>query len=121
MGILEDINEKLDRLLAAQASPPATVVAAAPPAAVDPLGLGAAAPAAPVTVTVTADMITELIQPHLDNEAVKTALGAAMRAQGIDALPNTPPEKYASLYAAFQAIIASGGAAAAAAAGNSII
>jgi len=64
-------------------------------------------------------MITALIQPHLDNAAVKAALGEAMRQHGIDALPNTPPEKYAALYASFQSVIAShagGGAAAPAAA-----
>lgn len=136
MGILEEINEKLDRImahLAQAASAPAvttaaTTAAAAPAAApaADPFGGLGAAPAATTPPNITADMITALIQPHLDNAAVKAALGEAMRQHGIDALPNTPPEKYAALYASFQSVIAShagGGTAAptAAAANTSII
>lgn len=131
-GILERIEEKLDRVIAhlaqaasapAAANPAATATAA--PAA-DPFGGLGAAPAATTPPNITADMITALIQPHLDNAAVKAALGEAMRQHGIDALPNTPPEKYAALYASFQSVIAShagGGAAApaAAAANTSII
>jgi hypothetical protein len=120
-GILERIEEKLDRVIAhlAQAAPAAQVAPAA-----DPFGGIGAAPAATTPPNITADMITALIQPHLDNAAVKAALGEAMRQHGIDALPNTPPEKYAALYASFQSVIAShagGGAPAAAAANTSII
>ena len=122
-GILERIEAKLDAIIANQASagpgnPAAANPAAAPAAApaADPFGgLGTPAPATPANIT--AEMITALIQPHLDNADIKAALGAAMKAQGIDVLPNTPPEKYAALYAAFQQVIASHAGAGANAAG----
>lgn len=55
---------------------------------------------------VTAEAITALIQPHVGNEAIKGALGAAMRAMGINALPETQPHQFGALYQAFQNVIA---------------
>lgn len=81
-----------------------------------------AAPAAPPPqppANVTAEQITALIQPHIANEAIKAALGTAMRNMGINALPEAQPHQYGPLYAAFQQVIAqhtAGGAAAPAAA-----
>lgn len=63
--------------------------------------------AAPVIPTgITADQITALIQPVVGNEAIKADLGAAMRAMGINGLPETQPHQFGPLYAAFQAVIA---------------
>lgn len=101
-------------------------VAAASPA-VGGLGAGlsfAATPAAPppAVANVTGDMITALIQPHVDNAAIKEALGAEMRAMGVNALPETQPHQYAEMYQRFQGVIArfQGGAAAAPAAASII-
>lgn len=80
----------------------------AAPTAIDPFA-PVAAPA-----NITAEQITQLITPHLDKDAVKTALGAEMRAMGIDALPNTQPDQYAELYERFQRVIAANSATAAA-------
>lgn len=55
---------------------------------------------------ITADAITALIQPHIANDTIKGALGAAMRAMGINALPETQPHQFAALYQAFQNVIA---------------
>lgn len=80
---------------------------------------------AQVPTGVNADMLTNLIQPHVANQAIKDDLGTAMRAMGINALPETQPHQYGALYAAFQQVIArhtGGGAAPSAPAlNNSII
>jgi hypothetical protein len=55
---------------------------------------------------VTAETITALIQPHISNQAIKDALGNAMRGMGINALPETQPHQYGELYARFQQVIA---------------
>jgi hypothetical protein len=81
-------------------APAAHAVAATPAAAV-------IAPAA-TTATgqpITADAITALIQPHIANDAIKTALGAAMRGMGINSLPETQPHQFPSLYQAFENVI----------------
>lgn len=74
------------------------------------LSLGAApapAPApAPVPANVSGDQITALIQPYVENVQVKEALGAEMRAMGINALPETQPHQYAEMYQRFSAVIA---------------
>jgi hypothetical protein len=59
--------------------------------------------------TVTAEQITALIQPHVGNEAIKAALGVAMRAMGINALPEAQPHQYAALHQAFQGVLAAHG------------
>ena len=84
-------------------------------------GLGATAPA---VQNVTAEMITGLITPYLENEAVKQQLTAQLSAMGIGALGDTPPEKYGELYGRFQQVIAAAagnGATIGAATNNSII
>lgn len=68
-------------------------------------GTAQAAPAAQVPANVTSDQLMALIHPHLENAAVKEALGAAMRAAGINALPEAQPHQYGDLYARFQAVI----------------
>jgi len=55
---------------------------------------------------ITADTILALIQPHIGNPTTKEALGGAMRAMGINALPETQPHQFAELYARFQAVLA---------------
>lgn len=84
---------------AANPATPTPDPAANPFAAANPFGAAAATPA------VTAEQITQLIQPYIDNDQIKAAFGNAMKGLGIDALPNTPPEKYGPLYAAFQTVI----------------
>lgn len=93
-------------------------VSAAAPAAADPFaGFGAPAPAAspPPPANIGEAELTALIQPHIDNPAMKAALGAAMREAGIASLQEIQPAQYAGLYAKFQQVIAAGGAAPAAA------
>lgn len=129
-GILERIEAKLDQLLAQPAQVAAPV---APPAPVlDPAaafaakqaadfaafqaaqaGVGAQAgaaalPVAPAT-NVSGDQLQALIMPHIDNAAIKEALGAAMRAAGVNALPEAQPHQYGDLYARFQAVLAAHG------------
>lgn len=65
-------------------------------------------PATPATVT--ADQLTGLIMPHIANEAIKAALGVAMRANGVNNLPEAQPHQYPALYAAFQQVLAQHGA-----------
>ena len=77
-------------------APAAAPLAAAPAPAPAP----AAAPA-----NVTGEAITALIQPYVENVAVKEALGAEMRAMGINALPETQPHQYAEMYQRFSAVI----------------
>jgi hypothetical protein len=55
---------------------------------------------------ITDAMLVELIQPHIGNEAIKAALGNAMRANGVANLPDAQPHQYATLYAAFQSVLA---------------
>lgn len=119
VGILEEINAKLDRILAMGAvgsgNPAAANTAAAPtPApAADPFAASTPTPA-PTPTHVTSDMIMALISPHLSNEAIKAKLGEAMRAMGIDNLNNAQEHQYGDLYARFQAVVSApaGGASA---------
>jgi hypothetical protein len=78
----------------------------APAAQPDPLGLGAAPPAVTAPANVTEAMVTDLIQPHVGNDAVKQALGTAMRALGINALTEAQPQHYPQLYMAFKDVLA---------------
>lgn len=70
------------------------------------VGPATAALAAPVPANITADSITALIQPHLDNAPLKTELGVAMRSMGINALPEIQPHQFSQVYAAFQGVLA---------------
>lgn len=97
--------------------------------AADPVFAAAPQPAPapqpqPAPSNVTADSITALIQPHIGNDAIKAALGVAMRSMGINALPETQPHQFGQLYALFQQVLAQhgvGGPAPAPAASASII
>lgn len=80
--------------------PPAQQFAAAAP----PVQQPPAQQLAPANVT--SDQIMALIQPHIGNEQIKAELGAAMRSQGINALPEAQPHQYGALYQAFQGVIA---------------
>lgn len=128
-GVLENMRAELTAATAAIAALQqqfATLasggggVSAATPAAADPFaGFGAPAPAAappPPPANIGEAELTALIQPHIDNPAMKAALGAAMREAGIASLQEIQPAQYAGLYAKFQQVIAanSGGAAPAA-------
>lgn len=100
----------------AAAPPPPTLVYSPPPPPPSQPQLGA--------VSVTGDQLTALIQPHVGNEAIKAALGVAMRENGVANLPEAQPHQYATLYAAFQAVLARfgiGGPAPAPGASTSII
>lgn len=55
---------------------------------------------------VDGDKIMALIQPHVHVPAIKEDLGTAMRALGVNALPETPPHLFGPMYQAFQAVIA---------------
>jgi hypothetical protein len=70
------------------------------PAPVDPF---AAAPAAPAQVTEA--QVMALIEPHLDNAAVKTALQGVLAQMGIARLPDARPDQYGDLYQRFSAVI----------------
>lgn len=124
-GILESMKAQLDANTAEIATlksmianigtgTVAQTAAAAAAAPADPFaalsgGTTAAAAAAPTHVT--PEMIMELIQPHLANEAVKAKLGEAMRSMGIDNLNNVQAHQYGDLYVKFQAVVSGAGAA----------
>lgn len=113
-GILEQIR---DAIMANTAAINAhAMLAGASPAALtaQPGALGLlstvvtpalAAAASPPDTNMTAQAIGDLIQPHISNEAVKAALGDAMRGMGIMALPEAQPHQYNALYAAFQGVL----------------
>src|SRR5215217_8580333 len=123
MGLLEQIAADVAEIKQRLANTPAATqqVAAQPP--VDPdaakraaleaqlaaLNGGAQttlAPANTAPANVTSDQLMALITPHLDNPSIKDALGGAMRAAGINALPEAQPHQYGDLYTRFQAVIA---------------
>jgi hypothetical protein len=56
--------------------------------------------------TVTDEMITELIQPHIHNPEIKASFQAVLAQMGIPRLHEAKPEHYAELYQKFGAIIA---------------
>lgn len=114
-GIIEEINSKLDRIIAflsqqqtapAQQPQQATNMglngSGAGTPHVDPFGV----PSQQQQVQVTDDMIMQLIQPHLANEAVKAQLTAQLQAMGIPNLPAAQPGQYADIYARFKAVLA---------------
>jgi hypothetical protein len=115
-GILEAIYAELQAIRAqlAQATPPQQGYQAPMQQYAAPQQQYAA-PQAPVQQApvqqappqnITADTILALIQPHIGNPVTKEALGGAMRAMGINALPDTQPHQFAELYARFQAVLA---------------
>ena len=54
----------------------------------------------------TGESLLALIQPHIGNEAIKGALGVAMRNLGIQGLPEAQPHQYSALYSAFEGVLA---------------
>jgi hypothetical protein len=76
-----------------------------------PLG-GAAAPVG--YPPATAEMITALITPHVQNPAIHAALKEQMAAMNIASLPDAQPGQYPELHARFQSVITQAQAAAAA-------
>jgi hypothetical protein len=110
-GILEAIYGELQairNLLQSQAQQPAQQPVQQPvaqPYVAQPY-VAPVQPQVQPAANVTSDSITALIQPHLANAAIKEALGATMRAMGINALPETQPHQYGELYARFQGVIA---------------
>jgi len=116
-GILETMKAQLDGALADIAAIKAAMAGAtpAPAPAADPFGGFGATPAPTLApANVTAEMITGLIMPHTDNEAIKAQLSAHMKAMGINALGETQPHQYGELYQRFQSVIAAAAPAAAA-------
>ena len=98
-----------------QASPAAQSITAAAPVA-QPVA-AAAAPVATISAAAQAatdDSLTALISPHVGNDAIKAALGNAMRALGINNLPDAQPHQYSALYDAFEKVLAQFGIGAAA-------
>jgi hypothetical protein len=70
----------------------------------------AAAPVQPAPASnVTEQMVTDLIQPHVANEAIRAALGAAMRGLGVNSLPEAQAHQYGTLYEAFKNVLAQHG------------
>jgi hypothetical protein len=67
---------------------------------------GVQAPALPADPTQAASIITEYVMKHVDNPAIKTALGDEMRAMGIGALGETQPHQYAELFQRFHNAVA---------------
>lgn len=67
-------------------------------------GIATAQTTAPANVT--SEQLMGLITPHLENPAIKEDLGGAMRAAGINALPEAQPHQYGDLFQRFQAVIA---------------
>ena len=115
-GVLENMQGAIVALQQEVAALKAAM-SAAPAAAANPFAPPTAAAAAPaVPANVTDEQIVQLITPHLENDAIKAALGAEMRAMGINALPEAQPHQYSELYGRFQRVIAAGAAAAPAAA-----
>ena len=140
-GILERLEQKLDQLLALQVAPVHTaqpsmglMPATQPPADPTPVALTVPASSAPnavsadplsfappVQAAVTSTMITDLIQPHLNNPAIKAAMGNVLTQMNIPGLPAAREDQFPALYQAFQQIIALAAAPQPAAAGNSAI
>lgn len=78
----------------------------APQAVIQPQpSSGASGPPA----TVSAEELTGLIMPHIGNEAIKAALGVAMRNMGVNGLPEARPDQYPALYASFQSVLTAHG------------
>lgn len=123
-GILEQISaqlttvsQQLSQVLAAGgAAPQPQAIPQQPQAG---LGLGAlggsgAALAPAGYPPATAEMITALITPHVQNPAIHAALKEQMAAMGIASLPDAQPGQYPELHQRFLNVITQAQAAAAA-------
>lgn len=135
-GILERLEQKLDQLLALQVAPahqpqpsmglmpsqPEQGVTVTQPVVAQPDPLAFTAAAAQPAVqpqTVTNDMITSLVQPHLNNPTIKAAMQNVLAQMNIPGLSAAREDQYPALYAAFQQIITLSTAQQPANAGNS--
>lgn len=102
-GILEAIHADLQiikgLLNGAAAAQPAAPVQPAP---IDPF---AAAPVQP-PAQITEAQVMSLIEPHLDNAALKGALSQVLAAMGIARLPEARPDQLPELYQRFSGVIA---------------
>ena len=120
MGVLEEMNAKLDNILALLSA--GTHVNGAGSAVPDPFAMpGTGATQQQQQVQATDAMIMELIQPHLANATLKAALQAELAAMGINGLPNAQPGQYNEIYQRFQKVIGSAGSAASGGGGMSLV
>lgn len=69
-------------------------------------GASMMANAPPPPQGVTSEQLLQLIQPHIGNDTIKAELGNAMRAMGINGLPEVQPHQYGPLYQEFQRVLA---------------
>lgn len=67
---------------------------------------GVQAPALPTDPQQAAAVITEYVMKHVDNPAIKEALGNEMRAMGIGALGEAQPHQYVELFQRFHNAVA---------------
>jgi hypothetical protein len=109
MGLLENIDAKLDQIIALLSAGTHTNGAAAA-AAHDPFAMPGTGAAPAQTRNYTDTEIMELIQPHLANAVLKASLQAELAAMGINGLPNAQPAQYNEIYQRFQKVIGSAGA-----------
>jgi len=112
MGVLEEMNAKLDAIIKSLAAG-THVNGAGAAAEPDPFAMPGTGPAAqpPAAVNATDEMIMALIQPHLSNATLKAALGAELTAMGINGLPNAQPAQYNEIFSRFQRVIGAAGTA----------
>lgn len=110
---------------AAAANPFATPTPAAADNPFAAAGAAAATGTASGSAAVTGEQLTALIQPYLDNDAIKAQFGVQMRALGYENFPDIQPAHYGDMYARCQNVIEqakqAGIIGGAAAAGTSII
>lgn len=121
MGILEDVNAKLDAIInflkaghtaqAQQQPAPLTTPTLQPVQQYQPDPFAAHPAQQPVhqpqqQVQVTDEMIRSLIQPFLANDQIKAQLQQALAAMGIAGLSAATPEQFPAIYAAFQRTLA---------------
>ena len=117
MGVLEEMNAKLDNILALLSA--GTHVNGAGTTVPDPFAMpGTGATQQQQQVQATDAMIMELIQPHLANATLKAALQAELAAMGINGLPNAQPGQYNEIYQRFTRVISASGTGTAAGAGG---
>jgi len=108
MGVLEEMNAKLDAIIKSLSAGTHVNGGGAEP---DPFAMPGTAAQPPAAVNATDEMIMALIQPHLSNATLKAALGAELTAMGINGLPNAQPAQYNEIYQRFQRVIGAAGTA----------
>jgi hypothetical protein len=118
MGVLENLDAKLDQIIALLSAGTHVNGAGVQP---DPFAMPGTAATPPAQVQATDAMIMELIQPHLANATLKAALQGELAAMGINGLPNAQPGQYNEIYARFQKVIGAAGAGASTTGGLSLV